>query len=316
MYEGWYNNCNMSAPEFDPLDRIVNGERATDIELAVLEQTATDLLERSPVVVTRGYNYFGNDDAALLLRTYHDGNSRSGESKVELALCRTDDFRLKLLVTFNHTNELNHLRFNDESGGDTLGEAHTIANNLLVSDFVSEEGKDIAKQLLSYIETTAMMGELETLIGMAERDRDGANTVHIADLTRLIISFHSTLEVRRRKFEHRVDDTHKLRVIEQVVAGDLSSADISKFPVFQIFYGSHKEEEGSRYTRNFDGSRLGQHITPDMRHESERGEFPDDAEEETSSWGFDIPRRDMVEMLMEELAKASSLRGSSKTFVD
>lgn len=287
----------------EPVDIVLNGEPATEQQLATLATLANALLDSNGSEVNRSYQRRTEAGTILQLQTTTiEGCSGLPESAT-LVVCSPDDETTQLVMVFNDDNELDQLGIADDKDIDEI--------QALVSDLVTmEELDDHERAILGYVQAslTDLVHEDTTTLEDAVTYTANAERLPVAELIRGLTKSQSTCSVRSRDFSIRLDSDAELHLVaNELQANDTFVIEVDFIPALQVELIDSQSGSGYLYTVFLDGAR-------ELRHFDNSRHFPeddmdDDEDEEVLEWmeelGAFIPSHHGIEQLTEYLIAAS-----------
>ena len=206
--------------EITPEGWSVNGESASEDEIAFMEGLAKDLLVGFPAEYHRQYGYGIEAGSIVMFSThvYEEEAELGSLASVEIASGTPDN--VKLEITFGYDNQPSHLFF---TSAEELGDVTSIIQDLLEEDIQPTDACVLRHlQAIAFCMMNAISPEHIGLLPEADPTKDFR---HVGDVVRSQVEKNTTCAVKTKVWGLQLDDDHILTVSSIEVIGELSEND-------------------------------------------------------------------------------------------
>lgn len=289
---------------YDPFGASVNGERASDADLEVMEHLAFDLLAPLPNERYKQYGYnLGEPILTFMTRESDDEASQGVYASARVAHGDYDEIMVDMV--YDADNDLNELYLRDEDEAVRTARALTQA----MIDSGELEPREIA--LTSFMNNTFsfMLGEVSaTSYEASMAVQIGKLQLEAADLIRELVDEKAPHTVEVTEFSWPVDEHGELLIVRHTILGEEDVDGDIWIPHLQIDYRDLGRGFSYCYTREQDGARtLDTTALSDLvdRDFSDYTEEDEQVEELRELLGADIPGKHDVDLLTQKLIDAA-----------
>jgi hypothetical protein len=229
----------------------INGERADEDSIALMEGYASDLLIDFPAEYNRQYGYSTeySGSIALFSTCVFEEEAESG-SVGAVIIAKGKPENVKLEIAFNYDNQPNHLFFTSE---EEFADMTSIIQDLLDNGELQPADAIVLRHLQSIV-FCLMAAMKPEHIGVIPNDESPGDFRHVADIIRSQVDKNTDYGIRTKVWGLPFDDDSSLTVASNEVIGELGVDLKLPFPKLMVEYEDRTGHITYTYIRNFDDS--------------------------------------------------------------